>query len=202
MEKIFSHIRQLYDWCISWADHPHGMKALCFFSFIESIFFPIPVDPLLIAMGVGQPKKSLYFATWATIFSVLGALGGYALGASFWDIMKGYVATEGSVFTLYFDMAQNMFKNNAMWAMILAGFTFLPFKVFTISAGIFGVGFVPFFIGCAMGRFARFFLIASLVYFWGPKVKELIEKHFEAATVLIGALVVLTILSYKLLQGF
>ena len=89
-------MRKLYNWCMSWADHPHGIKALCFFAFVESIFFPIPVDPLLVAISAGKPKKSLYFALWATIFSVIGAFGGYALGAGFWDIVQNYMVAEGN----------------------------------------------------------------------------------------------------------
>ena len=199
IKKVFSGIRKLYNWCMSWADHPHGIKALCCFSFIESVFFPIPVDPLLVAMSAGKPKKSLYFALWATIFSVLGAFGGYALGLGFWDIIQNHIITEGGEFESHFHMAQNMFQDNAMWTMVLAGFTFLPFKIFTITAGVFGVELIPFFIGCVMGRSARFFLIGGLLYIFGAKMRRVIEVHFEMVTILVGAFILLGLFSYKLL---
>ena len=197
IKKIFSPIRNLYHWCIGWADHPHGLKALCFFSFIESIFFPLPVDPLLVAMSVGQPKKSLHFALWTTIFSVLGALGGYLLGASLWDLVKGYIAQEGSQFAANFQMAQSAFQEHSLWTMVLAGFTFLPFKVFTVTAGVLGVSLAPFLIGCILGRSFRFFLIGGCIYKLGPRVRKIIEAHFEVATTLITLLIVLSFLSYK-----
>ncbi len=187
-----SKMRLLYDSCIGWADHPYGVQALCCMALIESIFFPIPVDPLLMAMSTGRPKKSLYFSLLTTIFSVLGAFGGYMIGAIFWNIMSRYIATEGGVFLSYFHVAQNMFKDHALWAMVLAGFTFLPFKVFTVSAGLCGVGLVPFFIGSLLGRAARFFLIGALFYFFGSQIRGFIEAHFEKTILLICALVVLT----------
>ena len=95
-------------------------------------------------------------------------------------------------------MAQKMFEENAMWAMVLAGFTFLPFKVFTVTAGIFGVGLIPFAIGCVIGRSARFFLIGGLFYFFGPKIRRIIETHFEVVTVFVGVFILLGIFLYTL----
>ena len=197
IQNIFSPLRRLYRWCVGWGEHPHGTKALCLFSMIESIFFPIPVDPLLIAMGTGRPKKSLYFAFWATLFSVIGAFGGYALGALFWNLLEGYLITDSGQLPSSFQVAQGMFEENVIWAMVLAGFTLLPFKVFTVAAGLFGVHLFPFFIGCLIGRSGRFFFIGTLIYFFGPKIKQVIETHFEILCLLLGALLICGVIIYK-----
>lgn len=178
-------VRKLYDWTLTWAEHKLSTYALCFLACIESFFFPIPVDPLLIAMGISKPKKALWYALLTTTFSVIGAVGGYFIGFALWEATRefflSYVFTQQT-----FDAVTTEFNRNAVMAILLASFTPLPFKVFTIAAGVAGSPIYVLIICSFIGRGARFFLLAGLVRFFGEPIKEFIDKHFSNLVIAVA----------------
>lgn len=174
MKALFSLPRRLYEWTLKWATHPKGVQAYVFICFIESIFFPIPVDPLLMALCISKHKKSLYYAAIGCVASVIGGIAGYLLGFQAGDFVMGYLGDNH-----FIAKAAEMFKENTFYAMFIAGFTFLPFKVFTVSAGLSQAPLVPFIFGSIFGRGMRFFLVGGLIYFFGPTIKGFIDKYLE-----------------------
>lgn len=183
-------LKALYDWTLKWADHRHNTKVLGFLSCIESIFFPVPVDPLLIAMGVASPRRSIFYALVTTLGSVLGAGFGYWIGAAFWAVTKDFFF--GYVFSPeIFELVKIKFQENDVIAILLASFTPLPFKVFTITAGVAGLSLPTFLLSALVGRAARFFLLGGLVFFYGQPIRRFIDRYFNTLAVAFGALGVL-----------
>jgi membrane protein YqaA with SNARE-associated domain len=171
-------LRRLYDWTISLASGRHALWALAIVAFIESSVFPIPPDVLLLALAVGSPQRSLWFAAVTSAGSVLGGMIGYWIGYSAWHAVKGffipYVFPQAA-----FDRVQELYQGNAFLAILSAAFTPIPYKVFTIAAGVFEVGFLTLIIASTIGRSARFFMVGGAIYLFGAKVKILIEKYFD-----------------------
>ena len=141
MEKRWNplyQLRRLYHWTMRWAEHPKAEPALGLFSMVEGIFFPIPVDPFLLAMSAGKPKRSLRFAAIASLGSVVGGTIGYYLGYLFWDQISDFV------FTYFFaqekfNAVAVKFQNDAFLAVFLASFTPIPYKVFAVAGGVFQI---------------------------------------------------------------
>ena len=171
-------IRRLYNWTVGWAERPGGAWALFFIAFIESSFFPIPPDVLLLALCVGAPKKSFRFALICSAGSVLGGMFGYLIGYGAWHAVKGlfipYVFSQA-----LFDKVQMLYQGNAFLAILTAAFTPIPYKVFTVAAGVFEVNFWTLVGASIVGRTARFFLVGGVLYFFGPPVRALLEKYFD-----------------------
>ena len=182
-------LRRLYDWVLHWAETPYGAWALFALAFCESSFFPIPPDILLIALAVGLPKKSLRYALICSIGSVLGGCLGYLIG---WQFM----AAVGNRIIEFYDLADkidliaDMFRKYDAWAIGIAGFTPIPYKVFTISAGMFEINFLIFFMASAISRSARFFLIGGLIYIFGPAIQAFIDRYFNILAVSFTVLLV------------
>jgi membrane protein YqaA with SNARE-associated domain len=190
-------LKKLYDWVLSWAESPYGGVALFLLAFAESSFFPIPPDALLIALVLGAQAKAFKFAANCTIASVLGAILGYAIGYFIWwnsDSQFSSLALfffnniPGFTEPLFFKV-QKMYEEWNFWIVFTAGFTPIPYKVFTISGGAFQVNFVMFIIASIISRGARFFLVAFLIWKFGPSIKEFIDKYFN--TLAIGFTVLL-----------
>jgi len=171
-------VRRLYNWTVGWADRPGGAWALFAIAFVESSFFPIPPDVLLLALCVGAAAKSFRFALICSVGSVLGGMFGYLLGYAAWNAVEGifipYVFSQA-----LFDQVQGLYQQNAFLAVLAAAFTPIPYKVFTVAAGVFEVNFLTLVSASVVGRSARFFLVAAILYYFGPPVKRLIEKHFD-----------------------
>lgn len=171
-------LRRLYYWTTSWAERPGGSWALFFIAFAESSFFPIPPDVLLLALCVGAPRKSFKFAAICAAGSVLGGMAGYAIGMGAWHAVKGifipYIFSQE-----IFDKVQQLYHGNAFLALLTAAFTPIPYKVFTIAAGVFEVNFVTFLVASVFGRSARFFLVATIIFIFGARTKAFIEKYFD-----------------------
>ncbi len=195
-------IRRLYDWTLSWAETRYAVPALALLAFVEASFFPIPPDVLLMAMCLGKPKRALHYATVCTVGSVTGGLLGWYIGVSLWrtlgvfdgcpDFGGGGVLFEyvPSFTCANFSKVQAAYQNNAWMALFTAAFTPIPYKVFTIAAGVFQVA-IPTLVGASVvGRGARFFLVAALIYFLGPQVRGFIEKRFELLTIVFTILLV------------
>lgn len=180
-------LRNIYDWVLHWAETPYGPIALFLLAFAEASFFPIPPDALLIALVLGARKKWFGLALNSTIASVFGAALGYAIGFFIWWAEPNQFS---SVAVFFFDHIpgfthEGFYKVKALydqwdfWIIFTAGFTPIPYKVFTITSGAFEINLVMFFIASTISRGARFFIVAGLIYAFGPKIKAFIDKYFN-----------------------
>ena len=186
-------MKRLYDWVLHWAETPYGTPALFCLSFAESSFFPIPPDVLQIALSVSKPRKSFYYALISGLGSVAGALLGWLIGYVLWQSVGGFFIDYVPGLTQdLIDKVGEKYSENAFLAILGAAFTPIPFKVFTISAGIFHqhVSLWTLLLASFLGRFARFFIVAVCIFFFGPSVKDLLEKYFGVLSLLFFALLV------------
>lgn len=171
-------IRRLYNWTTGWADRPGGAWALFCIAFAEASFFPIPPDVLLVALCVGAPKQSLRFALICSMGSVVGGMFGYLIGYGAWHAVKElfipYVFSQA-----LFNKVEGLYQENAFVALLTAAFTPIPYKVFTVAAGVFGVNFLTLVGTSLLGRSARFFLVGGVLFSFGPAMKVLLEKYFD-----------------------
>ncbi len=186
---MFGALRRLYTWILSWADSPYGMPALFVLAFVESSFFPIPPDPLLMALCLGLVRRSLLFAAVCTVGSVLGGLFGYALGVYAFDwigmpIVEFYGAGDK------FEALRDRFLSEGSLAVFIAALTPIPYKLVTITAGVARMDVPAFVIASVLGRGARFFLVAGLIAWKGAMMAAFIERHFEKLTVTFGLLII------------
>lgn len=183
-------IRRLYDWVLSWAESRYGIYALFLIAFAESSFFPIPPDVLLIALALGRPRWAYRFALICTAGSVAGGAFGYLIG---WQLME---AVGKPILEFYqamdkFEEIKASFLHYGGWAVAVAGFTPIPYKVFTIASGAVTLSFVTFLLASAASRAARFYLVAALIFFFGPPIKVFIDRHFNLLTVVFTLLLLL-----------
>lgn len=184
-------LRRLYDWVLSWAHHPAGTWALAGISFAESSFFPIPPDVLQIALGLSRPKRSFWYAFVSSVGSVTGGIFGYFIGYFLYET-AGRAIIHFYHLEATFELVGGYYQAQAFWWIFVAAFTPIPYKVFTIAAGVYH-NFVPLpvlFFASAIGRPARFFLVGSLIYFFGPKIKNFIDRYFNWLTVAFAVLLV------------
>lgn len=191
--KIFSI---LYEWTLKWAEHKFAPRILALLSFAESVFFPIPPDVLLAPMVLAKREKAWYYASITTIASIIGGAAGYALGYYMFEpwIMP---AIESLGYTERFNTAVTWFKEWGVWVVFIAGFSPIPYKLFTVSAGFLQMLFIPFLIASAVGRGLRFFLVAGLIR-WGG---EPFEKKLKQWVDIIGwGFVILIVLAYFILK--
>jgi len=188
-DKRESWLRRCYGWTMSWADHPHAKIALFMIALIESSVFPIPPDVLLIALALGRPDQSFRFAAISTMGSTVGAAVGYLIG------MTLFVAVAMPIINFYgvmqpFELAKSWFEQYGVAIILIAGFSPIPFKVFTIAAGAFGLPFLWFILASFVSRGSRFFLEAALLHWGGARLRAFVEHHFEWITVVVTVLVV------------
>lgn len=174
-------IRFLYDWVLSWAHSKFGTLALGALSFAESSFFPIPPDVLQIALSIERPKRSFYYAAVSAIASVCGAALGWYIGYALWDALGSYFV-PAIISQANMDKVSAFFAKYGFWALFAAAFTPIPFKAFTISAGIASMSLPIMLAASLVGRSARFFLTAALIYVFGPGIKSWIDKYFGVLT--------------------
>jgi membrane protein YqaA with SNARE-associated domain len=200
-EKV-GWIRRSYDWVLSFAERPGGSWALFGFSFAESSFFPIPPDPLLIALAIGAPKRAFWFATVCALGSILGGVAGYAIGWGIWaGVDQFFYAYIPGVSPEAFEHVRAIYDRYDFWAIFAAGFTPIPFKVFTLSAGAFKISFPIFVFASTVSRSARFFLVAGLIYAYGPSIQGFIDKYFDRLAWLFLVLLVAGFVVIKLVLG-
>ena len=173
--KLFT---PLYDLCLVWAQHRHADKYLAGLSFSESVIFPIPPDVMLAPMALAQPQRAWWYAFVTTLASVLGGITGYVLGYFAFDSLIAPLIIElgyGDKLAL----ATDWFQAYGVWVVFIAGFSPIPYKVFTITAGMLQMAFIPFVIASAIGRGARFFLVAGLMYWGGAKMESKLRQYVE-----------------------
>lgn len=172
--KIFSY---LYNKTIGWAGHRHAQYYLAGISFVESSFFPIPPDVMLISMGLATPRRSWHYAFIATLFSVIGGIFGYLIGAYCISFIEPYILA--SSYAASYEQVQQWFLQYGVWIVIAAGFTPLPYKVFTVTAGALHMAFLPFVLGSIIGRGGRFFLVCGLLYFAGEHIDNRLRRYID-----------------------
>ena len=169
-------IRALYDWTIDLADHPRALWALTIIAFVESSFFPIPPDALLIPMIIANPRKAWLYAAVAMLASVLGGLLGYAIGAlAFEQIGKPVLTALGKTQALV--AYSEKFNAVGFWTVLTAGITPLPFKVVTIMSGATAMPIILFLTTAVIARGIRFFAVAALLWFFGVRIRHFIERY-------------------------
>lgn len=184
--KLF---QPLYDMALRWARHRHAPRYLGGLSFAESMFFPIPPDVMLAPMSLASPEKAWRFALITTVTSVLGGIAGYLLGMLAFDsFLQPWIIEMG--YQPKLDRAIEWFEAYGVWVVFLAGFSPIPYKIFTISAGFLNMAFLPFVIASTIGRGMRFYLVAGLMKWGGPAMEETLRKYVEWLGWLVIALAV------------
>ena len=182
-------LRRLYHWVLHWAETPYGSWALFLLALAESSFFPVPPDVLLIALAISIPARSFRYALICSAGSLIGGMIGYLIGYQFMDLI-GMKIVEFYGFTSQYAAVGDLYNRYNAWAVGIAGFTPIPYKVFTISAGAFKIDFSVFFIASAISRAARFFLVGWLIYRFGPSIKLFIDRYFNILVIIFTVLLV------------
>ena len=183
--------RRLYDWVLHWADTPYGVPALFLLALAESSFFPIPPDPLLIALCLGAATRSLRFAAITTAASVIGGTIGYGIGAGAWHVAEPWFFDYvPGVSQEAFDGVQALYDRWDFWAIFFAGLTPIPYKVFTLSAGVFAINFGVFLGTSVLSRGLRFFVLAALIFKFGKPIEAFIDRYFNLLATVFGALLI------------
>jgi membrane protein YqaA with SNARE-associated domain len=187
--RIFS---SLYSRAMIWSRHPHAPRYLFGLSFAESSFFPIPPDVMLAPMSLASPRRAGYFAALTTLASVVGGLLGYGIGLFAFDLIEPYLHEWG--YWQGYQTAQAWFGEWGFWAIFIAGFSPIPYKVFTITAGVISMSLLPFVIASAIGRGARFFMVAGLMAWGGERMEQALHRYVDIlgwVVVVVFALVIL-----------
>lgn len=189
-------VKRLYDWVLSWSESKWGVLALFVLAFAESSFFPVPPDVLLIALCIGATAKSFRFAAVCLAGSVLGAMAGYAIGSLAWQTPAGeFTALANFFFDHVFSLEQfnevkELYDKYDFWIVFTAGFTPLPYKLITITGGLFAINFPMFVVASIISRGLRFFLFAALIWKFGAPIKAFIDKYFNILAILFTVLLI------------
>jgi membrane protein YqaA with SNARE-associated domain len=191
-------LKRLYDWVLGWAERPAGTWALFVLAFCESSFFPIPPDVLLIALAVGSPAKAFRFAWVCSLGSVLGGCLGYFIGWQFMGII-GQPIIDFYGLGPKVDAIASLYQTYDAWAVSVAGFTPIPYKLFTIAAGAFDVSFPVFVLASAGSRTLRFVLVAGLIHRFGPGIQRFIERYFNSLATVFTMLLIAGFFAVKYL---
>lgn len=189
---------KLKDWVLKWADSTHSKSALFLLAFTESSFFPIPPDLLLIAILMAGARLWWYYAGIALIGSLLGGIFGYFIGWGFYE-------SVGAPLVEFYNLGDLMsriaigYEAGAFWVIFIAAFTPVPYKLITISAGLFNISFIPFIVASLIGRGGRFFLIAFLMKVFGKDISRIIYKYFNMVSILAVIAILLGFVLIKFL---
>ncbi|MEO0369600.1 MAG: YqaA family protein [Pseudomonadota bacterium] len=192
--KLFSPI---YESVLRWSRHRFAERYLAGVSFAESSFFPIPVDVMLAPMVLAAPQRAWRLASITTIASVLGGLFGYIIGAYFFDLYGNQILDYFHAHET-FATAQSWYQSYGMLIVLVAGFTPIPYKIFTIASGVVGIALIPFIIMSLISRGARFFLVAGLIRLGGEKLEETLHQRVEMLGWLSLGLIVVAVVVYQL----
>jgi membrane protein YqaA with SNARE-associated domain len=191
-------LRNLYDWVLKWSNSKYGPLMLGLMAFAEASFFPIPPDVLLIPLALGLRAKVLRLAFICSLGSILGAIFGYVIGSYLWwegvnqfswlarlffDVIPGFTPE-------IFYSIQTKYEIWNFWVVFTAGFTPIPFKVITISAGAFDINFILFVIASTLSRSARFFLLSALIWKFGEPMRVFIDKYFNLLAIIFMILLI------------
>ena len=179
----------MYRWVLHWAETPYGSWALFLLAVAESSFFPIPPDVLLIALAISKPLKSFKYALICTIGSLVGGVFGYLIGVQFFNIIGEPILNFYGIMDEYYRIQALYMRYNAL-AVGIAGFSPIPYKVFTIAAGACRIDFGIFMLASAVSRAGRFFLVGGLLRVFGPQIRGWIEKYLNLLTLIFVILLV------------
>lgn len=200
--------KNTYNWVLGLSNKKNSDYSIFLLSFSESFFFPIPPDVLLIPLCLGNRKKSLYFAFLCSVSSIFGGIFGYYIGKVLWWNLPGIEYSElAKLFFEYvpgvtvdsFGRIKSLYEEWNFWIVFTAGFTPIPFKLITISSGTFNINFFMFIIASMLSRSARFFLLATLLYIFGEKIRFFIEKYFNLLAILFTILLIVGFVVVKVL---
>ena len=191
--KVFTAI---YDWTLKWAEHKFAPRMLALITFAESVFFPIPPDVLLAPMVLAKPESAWKLATLTTIASIVGGAVGYLLGYMMFEPWIQPVITEFG-YQHRFDTAMEWFKEWGVWVVFIAGFSPIPYKLFTVGAGFLHMPFIPFFLASAVGRGMRFFLVAGLIKWGGKHMEYKLRQWIDVLGWIFVALIIVAYLVFK-----
>lgn len=180
-------LKKIYSSCGRMVHTPYAMPLLAFLFFIEAIFF-IPVDPILIVFCIEKRHRSLLFALIATCASVAGGLAGYYIGYAIWETI-GQTIIAYIISPDRFEQLIHTYTKYESWAVLIAGFTPLPYKAVTLTAGFCKLPLMPFIICSFIARGARFFCVGTIIYIWGETIKEYIDQHFNLLVGLFATVV-------------
>lgn len=193
---MLSIVRKAYDWVLHWSSTPQAVPALFAISFMESSFFPIPPDVLLVAMSVTVPRRSFYFAMVCTVSSVLGGMFGYLLGYGFMELIGNWIVKLYHLEDIFRKIGES-YRRYEIWTMLVGSFLVHPYKIFTLASGALEVNFPLFTLTSIAGRGSRFFLIAALVYKFGAPVRQFIDKYFNLLFIAFSVVLIACIYAIK-----
>jgi membrane protein YqaA with SNARE-associated domain len=184
------YIRKLYDWVLHWADTPYALPALFLLAFAESSFFPVPPDVLLITLALSIPARAFRYAAICTIGSVFGGVVGYGIG------LYGYEALGKPIVEFYHGQEvmaaiKLQYDKYGFVGILVAAITPIPYKIFTIASGVFTFDFKLFVFSSIIGRGTRFFIVAALIWKFGPPIRSFIDKYFNLLTFVFFALLIM-----------
>jgi membrane protein YqaA with SNARE-associated domain len=191
-------MRELYDWVLHWAHTPYGTPALFLLAMAESSFFPVPPDVLLIALAVSVPSRAFRFALVCSAGSIIGGMIGYLIGHGLWYDTGGNFSVFARFFFDYvpgfttelFKIVGDKYNENAFWAVFTAGFTPIPYKVFTIAGGVCKIDFLVFALASLIGRSMRFFLVAAFIWKFGGPITAWIDRYFNKLALVFTMLLI------------
>jgi len=193
--------RRLYNWTLRLAEKKHATWALFLLSFAESSFFPIPPDVLLAPLCLGNRKKAFWFASVTTVASVLGAIAGYAIGFYAWEATSDFWFNHIPGFSEdKFNTVESWYESWGVMILFIAAFTPIPYKIFTIAGGALNQALLPFVLVSIVGRGARFFLVAGLLWWIGPKAEPFIDKYFNWLCFGVVLLLALGVMALKMMH--
>lgn len=197
MKRLIVRLHGLKVWIEALALTPRALWALFLIAFIESSVLPMPPDVLLIALGVGSPKKSLRFALICTAGSILGSYLGYFIGCALFDSLGKPILQFYGIMD-HFGTILRTYRENGILTLFIAGFTPIPYMIFTIAAGFHQtLDLTTLTVGSLIGRSSRFFLVGGLLYVFGAPVKVFIDRYFDKLSVAFVTLFILTIIAVQ-----
>lgn len=194
-------VRRLYQWVLSWAETSWAIPALVLLAFAEASFFPIPPDVLLMTLSLSRPLLAWRYALAATLGSVSGGVLGYMIGYSLWSLTSGWFYAYVPGFTPeLFGRVGELFARYDFWTVFVAGFTPIPYKVFTIAAGAFDINLPIFVLASLVSRALRFYLVAAILRHYGERARIFIERYFNVLT-LVAMILLLALVALWQLRG-
>lgn len=193
--KIFSYG---YERALVWAKHPHATYYLSVFSASEAIFFPIPVEVILAPMVLSEPKRAYFYALLAAATSVLGAVVGYILGVfAYESLVIPFIGWMG--YQQHFDVFQTWLSQWGFWVVFLAGFSPIPYKIFTLGSGAMGIAFIPFLLASLVSRSLRYLMVAALLKFFGEKIEPMLQNYIDRIGWIVVAVCLVGYFTYALM---
>jgi membrane protein YqaA with SNARE-associated domain len=189
-------IQRLYIKVLAYSKHPYALGILCLLAFAEASFFPIPPDVLMLTICLAHPRISFKAATLTTVFSVLGGMAGYMIGFYLWQGIAGFFF-EYIISVEKFAQVRELYENNAFFSIFLAGYTPIPYKIFTISAGVFHIPLPVFISASFLGRAMRFFLFATLIYHYGEKANAWLLKNIQKLILISSVVITIVAIGLK-----